>query len=421
MTLRRPMMALATSAVMAAAGCTTPPVDPHLQTGPIVFADARDTSYGAQIRKRVNAWNELHPGQQVSMVELPEPTDDHRAQLVAHAQDARASEGGASCYDVITTDVIRTAEFASGGYIVPVDPDFFDSDAFLSEPIKSTRYGGQQWGIPLRSDVGLLYYRKDVLDAEGLSHPRTWEELRQLAMTVAPKHDLDGYLSQFDRYEGLTVNALEAIWGAGGEVIEDDGRILVDSRAAETGISRITQGFRDGWIPSDTTDYNEEHSRAAFQDGKALFLRNWTYAYRLLDAPNSPIKDDFEVAPLPTPSALGGWNLALSACSKNRRTAQEFMQFMSSEEAQRALFTNAGFAPSRRSVYADAGLLRDYPYLRVVKDSIENSRNRPVTPYYDQVTGAFQTHLHELLTRPSMLRARLHRLAGDLRAASTGR
>lgn len=415
--LRRAVAAVLLPAALLA-GCSGDRSD--TATGPIVFADGRDTSLGGQIKQLVARWNQHHPAEQVRMVELPESADDHRAQLVAGAQDATA---GGPCYDVVTTDVVWTAEFARWGYLLPLDPGDFDAAAFLRKPLDSARYQGRLWAVPLRSDIGLLYYRTDLLAAMRARPPRTWSELRRLATAAAAEHDVAGLVSQFDRYEGFTVNVLESIWAADGELLTGDGEIRARSAAARTGVGRLREGFSTGWIPRQAAGYNEERSRIAFQDRGALFLRNWTYAYRLLSSGTSPVEADLGVAPLPGPSALGGWNVGVSRCSQRRGTARAFIKFLTAESSQRTLFEQAGFAPSRAALYSDAGLRARYPHLRVLRESIERSRNRPVTPYYDQVSGAVQDNLHALLsTSPATpVETALNNLADDLRTAAEGR
>lgn len=410
----RALVCVITAVALAAIGCAPASGE---RRGTIVFADGRDTSQGAQIKALVNRWNADHPGQYVRMVELPESTDDHRAQLAARAQDAAAAPSATGgCIDVITLDVVRTAEFAHWGYIEPLDPHDFDGKAFLPTTLETGRYRGRQYGIPLRADVGLLYYRKDILEAEGMHPPRSWEELRHQAMTVAPRHRLAGYVTQLDRYEGFTVNALEAIWAAGGTVVNDKGDVVVNPTVAARGFQRIPEGLREGWILADSVDHNEEGARIAFQDGRALFMRNWTYAYRLLGAQGSPLLGKFGVAPLPWSSALGGWNLALSRCSRNRDTARAFIRYLTSESSERALFTGAGFAPARRALYEDPALLRAYPHLQQIRRTVERARTRPVTPDYDWLSDTVQEHLHPTLADPSAVAHRMSDLAAELRA-----
>ncbi|GAA3952491.1 ABC transporter substrate-binding protein [Actinomadura viridis] len=406
------------------AGCSSGDGTAALGTGPIVFADGRDTSRGSQIKRLVARWNDANPGERVEMVELSESTTDVRAQAVARAQDAEATATGEPapvCYDVMTVDVIWTAEYAHWGYIVPLGQDDFDHEAFLGRTIDSVRYKGRLWGMPLRSDVGLLYYRADALNAANTPPPRTWEEMRQQARTIAPANGLRGYVTQLDRYEGFTVNTLESIWDSGGELLSRDGGVVATKDTIRKGFDRLYQGVQEGWIPRDTTGFNEERARGAFQDGRALFMRNWTYAYELLNAGDSPVKGRFGVAPLPTPSALGGWNLALSKCSKRRGTALRFMRYLTSEESERTLFAYAGFAPSRKALYEDAALQRAHPHLGVIRQGIEGSRDRGTSPYYDQISSAFQADLHQALTRPGGYDAELTRLTDDLRRAADGR
>ncbi|MFB4318290.1 ABC transporter substrate-binding protein [Actinomadura sp. 21ATH] len=419
----RPCALLLAAALLAACGGGD---GDRRGTGPIVFADSRDTSRGSQVKRLVAAWNARHPAERVEMVELAESSDDHRAQVVARAQDAAAAreagKSGAPCFDVTTADLIHTAEYAHGGYIEPLGENDFDHEAFLREPIDSVRYKGRLWGIPLRSDVGLLYYRKDVLAASGVAAPVAWEDLRNQARTIAPSKGMQGYVTQLDQYEGFTVNTMEQIWDAtGGGILGPDGAVVATPSTLREGFERLVQGVREGWIPKDATDFNEERSRIAFQDGRALFMRNWTYAYELLHAADSPVAKTFGVAKLPTPSALGGWNLTLSSCSTKQRTALRFMQFLTSEANQRRLFTGAGFAPSRKALYEDAALLRRYPHLSVIGAAIEEARDRGPSPYYHEVSNTFQANLHGVLTRPERLEAGLSGLREDLYRAAVGR
>ncbi|GLZ12578.1 hypothetical protein Acsp04_28130 [Actinomadura sp. NBRC 104425] len=415
--LRRAVSAVAaaSAAVAVAAACTSAAPDDEDAdgVGRIVFADSHDTTRGRQIARLVDAWNRIHPDERVEMVELTENSDDQRAQLVAHAQDASAARereadgeeaatGADACYDVVSIDIVRTAEFARWGYIVPLDRDDFDADAFLAKPLEGASYQGKLWAIPLRADVGLLYYRTDVLAQAGRQIPKkwTWKDLRDIALQVAPAYKLEGYVTQLGAYEGFTVNAMEAFWATGGEIIGPKGEILTKPEKLRPGIDRLHQGLAEGWIPRETLSYNEEGSRAAFQDGKALFMRNWTYAYQVLNSSGSRVAGKFAVAALPTPSSLGGWNLALSSCSRHRDTARRFMKFLTSPDSQRTLFSQAGVAPTRKALYEDDALRRAYPHLDTMREAIKAARPRPVTPYYDQVSSLIQTHVRQALVDP---------------------
>src|SRR5262245_45403231 len=80
--------------------------------GPITFATGKDlTGY---LRPLLDQWNSAHPSEHATLLEVAEDADDQRAQLVTNLQ--RKSDR----YDVISLDVVWTAEFAEAGWIVPI-------------------------------------------------------------------------------------------------------------------------------------------------------------------------------------------------------------------------------------------------------------------------------------------------------------
>ena len=308
------------------------------KTGPITYVTGKDTA--GWVQPTIDKWNTAHPDQKVTLIELPESANDQRNQMVTTLQ-AKSDR-----YGILYTDVVWTAEFAKSGWLeeIPKDqiPEF---GTMLKGPVDSVTFEGKTWAVPAASDGGMLYYRKDILDKEGKKPPTTWEELADMAKTIAPKYKMDGYSGQFFKYEGLTVNAMEAIWGAGGEALAEDGtKVVIDSPEARKGLDTLVNGFKDGWIPKEAITYKEEEGRRAFQQGKLLFLRNWPYVYSLANkaGKESAIAGKFGVAPLPGPSALGGHNHAISKFTKNKKTAFEFIKFLTAPDGQ-AILAKYGF------------------------------------------------------------------------------
>lgn len=307
--------------LLAAVGCTTPERDGAEDSrGPITFVDGRDTTSGSRVAERVDRWNEAHSAdEQVVFTQMPASTDAHRAQLMARAQDLADDRDRdaheSSCYDVMMLDVLWTAAFAKAGYLEQLDPAEFDADRVLPRALAAATIDGRLWAIPGRTDVGLLYYRKDLVPVP----PKTWDELIGLAKTVAPKEGIHGYVGQFAQYEGLTVNAMEAVWAKGGDALSADGStVTMNAPEAKAGVQMLAKGFADGWIPKEAAEFDEEASRKDFQQGNALFMRNWAYAYASLGAPDSPSRRSSTSRPCrgPARSAAGTWR-----CRGARRTS----------------------------------------------------------------------------------------------------
>ncbi|MFG3028701.1 ABC transporter substrate-binding protein [Streptomyces sp. NPDC048253] len=380
--------------------------------GPLTLATAGDlTGYLGPL---LQGWNRAHPGEKVTLVELPDSADESRAQMIT---DLRG--GTRSRFDVLNIDVAWTSEFAAAGWIRPLPRDRFPLDTFLRPVVDTATYDGRLYAVPYVTNAGLLLYRKDVLAEEGVPPPRTWAQLERAAKTIAPRHGLDGYAGQFLPYEGLTVNAAEAVYSAGGTILGDEGdRVTVDSAARE-GIGFLARGVRDGWVPKEALTYTEEESRQAFQDGHLLFLRNWPYAYVSASATGSALAGKVGAVPLPGrdgpgTSVLGGSNLAVNTHAEHPDTAARLIAYLTSEGVQRQVLTRGALPPVRADLYEDSELVRRFPYLPTLRASVLTAAPRPKSPRYDQVSMVVQAVVHDAMSGHTTPEAAVRRLAREL-------
>ncbi|WP_406002610.1 ABC transporter substrate-binding protein [Streptomyces sp. NBC_00829] len=383
--------------------------------GPMTLVTAGDlTDYLGPL---LDDWNRGHAGERVTLVELPDSADETRAQMISELRS------GSDRFDVLNIDVAWTSEFAAAGFISPLNRDRFPLKSFLAPVVDTATFDDRLYAVPYVTNAGLLYYRKDILDREGQQPPRTWAELARQARTIAPEYGMDGYAGQFLPYEGLTVNATEAVHSAGGSILLDDGaRVAVDSAAARAGLEFLAGGVREGWISPEARGYKEEESRRAFQDGRLLFLRNWPYVYSVANAPGSKVAGRFGAVPLPGPtgpgtSVLGGSNLAVSSHSRHPESAADLIAYLTSERVQRQVLTEGSLPPVRAALYEDPALIRAYPYLETLRQSVLAAEPRPKSPRYDQVSLAVQAVVQDVMAlrqTPQEAVARLSRELGPI-------
>jgi multiple sugar transport system substrate-binding protein len=358
-------------------------------TGPITFVAGKDNN--GTMRAIVEQWNKDHADQKVTFQEQSDKADQQHDDLVQHF---KAKDSG---YDVASVDVVWTAEFAAQQWLEPLDDKYkLDTAALVKPAVAAATYAGKLYAAPLATDGGLLYYRSDLVKTP----PKTWGELTS-ACSIAKSNNMGCYAGQFAKYEGLTVNASEAINSAGGEVVKADGKTPnIDTPEARTGLKFLVDSYKSGVIPKEAITYQEEQGRQAFEAGKLLFLRNWPYAYSLASTDgSSKVKGKFKVAPLPGPdgpgaSTLGGHNLGISTYSKHKKTSLEFIKFLESEQVQKSQLEKASNAPVLSSLYDDPALQKKFPYLPVLKTSVETAKSRPVTPFYPAVTAAIQENTY---------------------------
>ncbi len=361
--------------------------------GPIKFATGKDTS--GNMQKLVDQWNSDHPDEKVTIVELPEAADEQRNQMVQNAQ-AQSKE-----FTILNLDVVWTAEFAANQWVVQLPEDQFDLENFLEPAVSTGKYRDKLYAVPVYSDGGLLYYRKDLLQAAGVAEPpKTWAEMQdacaKVQATPAGKN-VGCYAGQFDKYEGLTVNFSEAVQSAGGSILDDSGKPSVNTQEAKDGLNFLVDGVKSKMIPAAGVTYKEEEGRRAFQDGQLIFHRQWPYQYALANATDgsSKVAGKFDIAPLPGKdgpgvSTLGGHNFAISAFADNKATALDFIKFFTSEESERSNLLATSQAPTRANLYDDAELVEKFPYLPTLKESILNAAQRPQAVKYNEVTAAMQ-------------------------------
>ena len=415
-----PGIAFVVAGLLLTAGCTSsdaassgsaPSTD---GIGPITFAIGKDNS--GWLQGVITGWNQQNPSQQVTLLLLPEASNDQLAQLVANLQ-AKSDE-----YDVIGMDVIWTAEFASNGWIIPLPQSQFPLGDFLKPAVDTAMYQGRLYAVPDYSNADLLYYRKDILAKAGKQPPKTWAQLQQLAETVAPKYGLYGYAGTFAPYEGLTVNFAEAVQSAGGSILSPGGtKVTVDSAKALRGLEFLVNGFQQGWIPKVTLTYEEESAQNAFEAGKFLFLDNWPDVYAALSTPGpqNKVYGKFGIAALPGldgtgSSSLGGANLAISAYSQHQRTALNFIKYMTDLANERQMLEQGSFPPVWTQLYTDKSLINSYHYLPVLEQAINSAQPRPAITNYDQASLAISSTVYEALTHQKKPQQALTELAGQL-------
>jgi multiple sugar transport system substrate-binding protein len=363
--------------------------------GPITFVTGKDNS---NLWPTLAAeWNKLHPDQKVTVHQQSDQADQQLSDLEQHFQ---AKDAG---YDVVTVDVVWTAEFAAKGWLVPLTGNNkIDTSPLLPATVTAATYNKTLYAAPYASDGGLLYYRKDLVSTP----PTTWDQMvadckGKTANTITGSQP-GCYAGQFAKYEGLTVNAAEAINAAGGVIVGPDGKPQVDSAKAAAGLNFLVNGFKQGYIPKEAIGFQETQSLNAFEQGKLMFMRNWPYADAILAGKGSSVIGKFGIAPLPGPdghgaSSLGGHSLAVSKYSKHQATGVAFIKWIEEPAQQKYDLTKGTLAPVITSLYTDAALVKQFPYLPTLLASIKTAVPRPVTPFYPAVTEAIETNAYAAL------------------------
>jgi multiple sugar transport system substrate-binding protein len=410
---------LAGAAMLGGAGCG----GGGSEADTITFTFGPDNSGGLQTL--IDRFNEQNEGAlQVEWRETPAASDEYFEQMLSELQS------GKSTVDVIGGDVVWPAQFAANGFLVDLSDRFTDQMKadHLDGPLQPITYEGKTYGVPWFTDAGMFYYRKDLLEESGFSQPpKTWDEMKEMVAKIRADsgEEYDGYVFQGAQDEGGVVNGLEHIWNAGGEVLEGD-RVVVNSAEAVEGLKLRRSMIEDGIAPVATGDYSTQESQAAFTNGDVIFMRNWPFVYGLLSNPDQSqvTPEQVGIAPIPVSgsgaqsfSGLGGWNFLINAASEDRiEEIWAFVEFMIAPEQQKTLALESTRLPTLKSLYEDEELLQKVPVASLGRESLENSRPRPVSPYYSDMSLEMARQFNAALKGEEPVEQALETLQRELQA-----
>ncbi len=284
----------------------------------------------------------------------------------------------------------------------------------LPELLKNDSVGGRLVSFPFYLNVGMLYYRTDLLKKHGFhGPPGTWQDLERMAAKIqraeraAGHPEFWGYVWQGSAYEGLTCNALEwQVSAGGGRVIEPDGTVSVDNPRSAAAL-RMAAGWVGSISPPTVLSYTESDSLNVFRSGNAAFLRYWSSGYSPASSADSPIQGRFGVTLLPAgrsgrAQTMGGFQLGVSRYSLHSREAAELVEYLSGSEVQKRRAVNHGYLPALPGLYNDPQVLAAVPQAKALREAgLESWVARPSAAAgsrYADVSRIYYEGVHSILS-----------------------
>lgn len=365
----------------------------------LTYARGVDTTGATEVL--ADEFEKEHPNIKIDFQEMPSDSGDQHDQYVT-AFSADSAE-----IDVFDADVIWPAEFAQADYAMELDrfieEDDIDMDQYFPGPVEAGNFKGKQWAMPKFIDAGVLFYRTDIVD----DPPETWDELIDSAEELKGEEGTDfGYLMQANQYEGLVTNAIEFIGGYGGEVIDEDENVVVDSPETITAIEKMQEIVESDFVPDNILNFTEIETESSFIEGEAVYARNWPYLQASSDDDEkSEVAGDVDFTTIPagddsSASALGGWMSMINKNTEHPKEAWEFVKFMTGEEGQKITAIEGGSPPTLSDLYDDeevkeGGVLFSDPDF---VDVLENAIPRPVSSIYPEISDILQIELSKALT-----------------------
>ena len=314
-----------------------------------------------------------------------------------HDQLLTSLSSGSSEYDVISMDVVWGGEFAGAGFLESIDARLADAGLnkgdFNSGSMASGNYRGKQYTLPFFPDLGLLYFRKDIVSEEDaaklISGNYTYGDLAQMAEKYTGQNGTKyGLVYQSKQYEGLTVNVTE---------------FTKSFQDIKGGLEMMYSYSNATWEPKDILNFTEGETHTNFEQGNAVFARNWPYQFGRIKGQEDGVTvkvEDVGIAPLPNGGSVGGWLLGINKNSKNIDGAWELIKFVAGKEGQKIMSTKGGYLPGFNALLTDKDVISSNDMLSYegFKNALSSTIARPVSPEYSKVSDTIQVEAHKYLS-----------------------
>ena len=311
---------------------------------------------------------------------------------------------GDTPFDGLLMDITWLPKYARAGWLEGLDPYFdeIDIEELASGAEKGNDFEGTLYRWPLVADMGLLFWRTDLMNTP----PKNPSELVSISNQLQTQGKVPwGYVWQGRQYEGLSCVYLEMIDGFGGDWFDVNNQSIgLNERPGVEAAQWLTELIETGISPRAVTTFAEPEALRSFKSGESAFMRNWPYAWAELQKQDSPVRGKIGISPMVSQpgvepaSTLGSWGFTLLRGSNHKDAVIKAIKYLTSTEAQRVMFIEHGYTPTVKALYDDLELIQDYPHLSLLSKALNNAVLRPETPIYAQISDVLQRSLSSSLT-----------------------
>lgn len=372
------------------AGLAAPPASVAAQ--PVTLNWYTAPQKGGSFQQAAQACGNQSNGRyRIDIQPLPADASSQRQQLV------RRLAARDSTIDLISMDVIWTAEFAEAGWVEawPRPRAAEISQGVIPSVLQTGQYRGRMYGAPIDATSQLLWYRKDLVP----NPPQTWDEmLRDAESLPAGKNFIQ---VQGAKYEGYTVWFNSLLASAGGSILNDPGKVSLATAPTEAAMRVMKDLATSKAADPSLSNNQEDQARLAFQSGNSAFMVNYTFVYTAYQQEAPDIFRNLGIAlwPRVDPNehshvTLGGFNIGVGSHGNHKSLAFEAGQCLVGSERQVSYAVKDGLPPVTEALYQDPRILEAYPYADVLFESIATGSLRPKSPLYNDISLAVQDTLH---------------------------
>ncbi|WP_210484834.1 ABC transporter substrate-binding protein [Microvirga antarctica] len=284
--------------------------------------------------------------------------------------------GAKPTYDIIIADDPWIPQLARTGALLDLKkgagqwtkPDYDWAD-FNASPLAAGEWEGVQYGVPLRSNMLLMFVNKALYAKAGLPAPTpslTWAEYVAQAPKLVQDTNGDGKIDSWavDTYftrDSLTPTIWQTILNSnGGALLDKDNKPAFDNAEGVKALQAHIDLLK--FAPPGASSHGFNESLQAFRQGQVATLFMWGSVFKgtAVDPATTTLTPDqvgIQVMPAGSrgPGAHRGiWSGAITNKSEHPQAAWALLQWLSSKEGEVWHANALGVFPARKSTLATA-------------------------------------------------------------------
>lgn len=355
-------------------------------------------------------YEKQHPNIKVSFISLPD--DELRKRVTLDAST------GSGQFDIATIGPYEVqATWAKNKWLEPLKPlfeknksiaDKYDLNDVIKPVLGALSYKDDYYALPFYGESSMIYYRKDLFEAKGLTMPEhpTWEQIAEFAKALHdPAGGVYGIALNGTPQYGQLAPLLTEINAFGAKWFDMNWKPQIDTPEFKKAVQFYVDLLKNYGEPGPTNvGFNE--GLGLISQGKAAMWYHATVAASMLNDPNSSkVAGKIGYAFAPTQETANGshwlytWGLGIVSSSKHKQEAFDFITWATSKDYINLVGEKKGWglvpAGTRYSTYKNDKYLQAAPWAKITMESIDSADvNNPAkdkVPY----TGLAQLHIPE--------------------------
>jgi multiple sugar transport system substrate-binding protein len=341
---------------------------------------------GESLKVLANDFMKQNPNIHVSVQAIPW-SDAHSKLLTAVA--------GNQTPDITQMGTTWMAEFAKTGAL-DTPPSSINSSAFFQSAWNTAVSNGTAYGVPWYVDTRVLFYRTDIAQKAGITHPpQTWDELLADAQAMQQKGGARyGISLASNDWQEL----LPFIWQDGGSVVQN-GNFTLNSPQVVQALAYYQSFFKQGLTPP-TEPQNFDVAQAFIQGTHPMFISGPWEIGLIQQEGSSSMNGKWAVAPLPqkmtNTSFVGGSDLVVFKNSPNRDAAWKFVAYLSQPDVQVKWYNTVADLPAVQSAW-NMGTLSSDKNLAVFHTQLSATQGPPTIPKWEEVANLIDNDMQEVM------------------------